>query len=164
MYPAADAGLKKVILADDQQPLNQEIQRGCDLALLPISVHGRDQMLRQIRKNANMSPMPFLVEYYHPKVLEAIEAWPVEILAEYAHLIDLLTEHGPDLRMPHSRAMGDGLFEVRPRGREGIGRALYCFALGRRIVVLHAFIKKTPKSPEKELSLARKRMKEVRNA
>jgi phage-related protein len=66
--------------------------------------------------------------------------------------------------MPHSRAMGDGLFEVRPRGREGIGRALYCFAVGKRIVVLHAFIKKTQQTPEKELRLARKRMKEVRDA
>ena len=108
--------------------------------------------------------MSFLVEYYHPKVLEEIEAWPVEILAEYAHLVDLLMTHGLDLRMPHSRAMGDGLFEVRPRGREGIGRALYCFAVGERIVVLHAFIKKTQQAPEKELRLARKRMKEVRDA
>ena len=106
--------------------------------------------------------MAYEVEYFHPRVLEAIEAWPVDVLADYAHLIELLAEHGPDLRLPHSRAMGDGLFEIRPRGREGIGRALYCFRLGRRIVVLHAFIKKTAQTPERDLKLARKRLKEIR--
>ena len=106
--------------------------------------------------------MAYQVEYFHPRVLEAIEAWPVDVLADYAHLIELLAEHGPDLRLPHSRAMGDGLFEIRPRGREGIGRALYCFRLGRRIVVLHAFIKKTAQTPERDLKLARKRLKEIR--
>ena len=107
--------------------------------------------------------MAYEVEYFHPRVLEAIEAWPVDVLADYAHLIELLAEHGPDLRLPHSRAMGDGLFEIRPRGREGIGRALYCFRLGRRIVVLHAFIKKSAQTPERDLKLARKRLKEIRH-
>jgi hypothetical protein len=86
---------------------------------------------------------------------------PLAPLGENARLAELLMEFGPNLRMPHSRAMGDGLFELRPRGREGIGRALYCFVVGQRIVVLHAFIKKTQDTPEKELRLARKRMKEV---
>jgi len=49
--------------------------------------------------------------------------WPDGILADYARLVELLMESGPNLRMPHSRAMGGGLFELRPRGREGIGRA-----------------------------------------
>jgi phage-related protein len=85
----------------------------------------------------------------------------VDVLADYARLIELLAEHGPSLRMPHSRAFGDGLFEVRPRGRSGIGRAFYCFLLGKRVVVLHAFIKKTQQTPDKELNLARKRLKEL---
>lgn len=83
------------------------------------------------------------------------------VLADYARLIELLIEFGPDVRMPHSRAMGGGLFELRPRGREGIGRVLYCYASGQRVVVLHAFVKKAKSTPERELALARKRMKEV---
>jgi phage-related protein len=71
--------------------------------------------------------MAFVVEYYHPKVLADIEAWPVDVLADYARLVELLMEHGPNLRLPHSRSMGEGLFELRPRGRSGIGRAMYCF-------------------------------------
>ena len=105
--------------------------------------------------------MAFDVSYFHERVLNEFQSWPVDVLADYARLIELLTEHGPSLRMPHSRAFGDGLFEVRPRGRSGIGRAFYCFLLGKRVVVLHAFIKKTQQTPDKELNLARKRLKEL---
>jgi phage-related protein len=69
----------------------------------------------------------------------------------------------PDLRMPHPRALGCGLFKLRPRGREGIGRALYCYLVGERVVVLHAFVKKTQATPKRYLKTARRRMKEVRD-
>jgi phage-related protein len=105
--------------------------------------------------------VPYSVEYFNPRVRDEIEAWPVGVLANYARLIELLVEFGPDVRMPHSRAMGGGLFELRPRGREGIGRVLYCYASGQRVVVLHAFVKKAKSTPERELAMARKRMKEV---
>ncbi|MCA2967613.1 MAG: type II toxin-antitoxin system RelE/ParE family toxin [Burkholderiales bacterium] len=101
------------------------------------------------------------VEYFHPRVLSEIEGWPVDVLADYARLAELLIEYGPSLRLPHSRALGDGLFELRPRGRSGIGRAFYCFVIGRRVVVLHAFVKKTQQTPDRELRLARKRQKEL---
>ena len=107
--------------------------------------------------------MPYRVQYFHPRVRIEIESWPVGILADYARMVELLIEFGPNLRMPHSRAMSGGLFELRPRGREGIGRALYCFATGERVVILHAFVKKTQETPERDLRIARERMKEVRN-
>ncbi len=107
--------------------------------------------------------MAFEITYFHERVLAEVESWPVEVLADYARLLELLMEHGPILRLPHSRAFGDGLFELRPRGREGIGRAFYCFLLGKRVVVLHAFIKKTQQTPDRELKLARKRLKEVQH-
>ena len=105
----------------------------------------------------------YSVEYFNERVLAEIEEWPVDVLADYARLVELLMEFGPDLRMPHSRALGGGLFELRPRGREGIGRALYCYLVDERVVVLHAFVKKTQTTPERELRLARRRMKEVRD-
>lgn len=107
--------------------------------------------------------MAFEIEYFHVRVLAEIESWPVDVVADYARLIELLTEHGPSLRLPHSRAFGEGLFELRPRGRSGIGRAFYCFVIGKRIVVLHAFIKKSQQTPEHELKLARRRLKEIKN-
>ena len=94
-------------------------------------------------------------------MLSEIESWPVDVLADYARLVELLTEHGPSLRLPHSRAFGDGLFELRPRGRSGIGRCVYCFVVGERVFVLHAFIKKTQETPDRELKLARRRLKEL---
>ncbi|MDA8190237.1 MAG: type II toxin-antitoxin system RelE/ParE family toxin [Gammaproteobacteria bacterium] len=105
--------------------------------------------------------MAYSLEYFHAKVLTTIEAWPVEILADYARLVELLMEHGPDLGLPHSRALGGGLFELRPKGRSGIGRALYGFLAGQRVIVLHAFIKKTQQTPDRDLKKARDRMKEV---
>ncbi len=59
--------------------------------------------------------------------------------------------------MPHTRAMGGGLFEVRAKGREGIGRAFFCTVVGQRIVILHVFTKKTDQTPARELDTARKR-------
>jgi phage-related protein len=107
--------------------------------------------------------MNYSISYFHTRVKAEIESWPDSVLADYARTIELLIEFGPHLRMPHSRAMGGGLFELRVRGREGIGRAFYCFVVGQRIVILHGFIKKTQETPEHELKIARKRMKEVQN-
>lgn len=91
-----------------------------------------------------------------------IEAWPVGVLAAYARSVELLMEIGPQIGMPHSRALGGGLFELRPHAREGAGRALHCYLSGRRVVILHAFVKKTPRTPPAELALARRRLREVR--
>ena len=107
--------------------------------------------------------MSYEIEYFHPRILSEIESWAVDVLADYARLVELLAEHGPNLRLPHSRAMGGGLFELRPQGRSGIGRALYCFLTGKRVVVVHAFIKKTPQTPDRDLKLARKRIKELQH-
>ena len=59
--------------------------------------------------------------------------------------------------------MGGGLFELRPRGRSGIGRAFYCFLVGKRVVIVHAFVKKTEQTPDKELKLAHRRVKELQD-
>ena len=107
--------------------------------------------------------MPYTIEYFHSRVREEIEAWPDDILADYARIIELAMEFGPDLHMPHSRPMGKGLFELRPRGGEGIGRAIYCFLFGRRIVILHAFLKKSRQTPKEDLEIAGKRMREVKS-
>lgn len=107
--------------------------------------------------------MTFEIHYFHERVYAEVQSWPVDVLADYARLVELLAEHGPNLRLPHSRAFGDGLFELRPRGRTGIGRAFYCFLLGKKVVVLHAFIKKSQQTPDSELKMARKRLKEVKN-
>jgi len=107
--------------------------------------------------------MAYSVEYFHPKVLEHIESWPVDLLASYMKLVLLLVEHGPALQLPYSRAMGNGLFELRPSGKANIGRSMYCFLKGQRIIIVHAFIKKTAQTPDSDLKLALKRIKELKN-
>ena len=59
--------------------------------------------------------------------------------------------YGPDLGMPHTRAMGQGLFELRLKTAEGIARVFYCTVIDRQIVMLHQFVKKTEKTPAREL-------------
>ena len=59
--------------------------------------------------------------------------------------------------------MGQGLYEIRAKGQEGIGRAFFCMIIGKENIVLHGFIKKTQKTPAKELNIAMKRLKEVRD-
>ena len=108
--------------------------------------------------------MNWSVSYYNERVRREITEWPVGIYADYLRLVMLMEQYGADLRLPHSRAMGDSLFELRCKGPEGIGRAFYCTMVGREIVVLHGFIKKTQETPERELKTARKRLKEVKHA
>ena len=105
--------------------------------------------------------MSWTIDYFSEDVRLEIETLPVGIRASYARLTELLEEFGLDLRMPHSRAMGDGLFELRPRGREGIARVFYCTKVGRKIIILHSFIKKTSETPKRELDIARRRRREV---
>ena len=57
--------------------------------------------------------------------------------------------------------MGQGLFELRCKGKEGAGRAFYCTIIGRQIIILHSFIKKTQQTPDLELKIARRRLKEI---
>ena len=101
------------------------------------------------------------INFYSGKVQREIALWPVGIYADFLRLTGLMHDHGADLRLPHSRAMGKGLFELRCKGAEGIGRAFYCTMVGQEIVILHHYIKKTPQTPDEELRIARKRLKEV---
>jgi hypothetical protein len=59
-----------------------------------------------------MAIINYRIEYFHPRVKAEIENWPDGILADFARVLELLMEFGPNLRMPHSRAMGGGLFEL----------------------------------------------------
>ena len=86
---------------------------------------------------------------------------PVGFRAYYARITERLIRIGPHLGMPFTRAMSDGLFELRIKGKEGISRVFYCTIKGKRIVMLHGFIKKNQKTPLKELKIERQRIKEV---
>ena len=105
-----------------------------------------------VSKIANLTNMNFTIEYFHARVKAEIESWPDDLLADFARMVELLMDFGPNIGMPHSRPLGGGLFELRPRGRGGIGRAFYCFAVGRRILILHAFIEENAGNPGTSLA------------
>lgn len=102
---------------------------------------------------------------FHSAALEnEILRLPAGFVARFLRYAERMEIHGPDLGMPHTRAMGDGLFESRLKASEGIARVFYCTLVGRRIVMLHQFIKKSEKTPRRELDIARRRMKEAKDA
>jgi phage-related protein len=107
--------------------------------------------------------MNFQILFFATSVQALIEKWPVGIYASFVRIAEQMAVSGPNLGMPYTKAMGEGLFEIRARGSEGIGRAFFCCMKGKHIVILHGFVKKTQATPIKELRLAKQRMKEVLN-
>ncbi|HAT1821131.1 TPA: type II toxin-antitoxin system RelE/ParE family toxin [Legionella pneumophila] len=105
--------------------------------------------------------MHWTVDFYNESVEEAILAMPPKIQARMIKLLELIETHGANLGPPHTEAMGNGLFEVRAKAQEGIGRSLYCYMKGKHIMVLHAFVKKSTKTSKQELNLALQRKREV---
>ncbi|NOQ94413.1 MAG: type II toxin-antitoxin system RelE/ParE family toxin [Methylophaga sp.] len=105
--------------------------------------------------------MEWSIEYYSPEIEANILGLPEGILSRYFRLTDLIIEFGANLGMPHTKPIGDGLFELRVKSKEGVARVFFCTKVGKRIIMLHVFIKKTQKIPKKELIIAKKRMLEV---
>ena len=105
----------------------------------------------------------YVIRYYSADVLEGILALPDTLAARYVVLTRRMVAVGANLGEPHTKAMGQGLFELRLKGAEGIARVFYCTQVGRRIVVLHSFVKKSQRTPLRELDVAMARMKEVKH-
>jgi len=103
------------------------------------------------------------VTFYSDSVENEILVLPAGFLARFIRYAEKMEIYGPDLGMPHTRSMGDGLFELRLKSAEGIARVFYCTLVGKGIVMVHHFIKKTDKTPARELRIARTRKKEIEN-
>lgn len=108
--------------------------------------------------------MNWRVIFYSAGLEKEILELPAGFVARFLRYAERMEIYGPDLGMPHTRAMGDGLFELRLKAAEGIARVFYCTVVARRIVMLHQFVKKSEKTPKKELEIAQRRMKEMKDA
>jgi len=102
------------------------------------------------------------ISFYNENVEADTLSFPEGILANFLHIAEMIEEFSPALGLPYTQPLGDGLFEIRAKGKEGIGRSLFCMVKGKEVIILHSFIKKTQKTPRKEINLARKRLKEVK--
>ena len=104
----------------------------------------------------------FEVITLNEKVDKQIEDLPTTIRVKMLQNMELLSEFGNELREPFSKGFGDGLFELRTKGKEGIARAFYTFRQDKIIVIFSVFIKKSQKTPKGEIDKARKILKSIK--
>ncbi|MEA3545893.1 MAG: type II toxin-antitoxin system RelE/ParE family toxin [Thermodesulfobacteriota bacterium] len=107
--------------------------------------------------------MEWIISFYSPKVESETLLFPAGILANFLHIAEMIEEFGPALGSPYTKALSDGLFEIRSKGKEGIGRSFFCMVKGQEVIILHSYIKKSQKIPKKQMTLARKRLAEVKS-
>ena len=106
--------------------------------------------------------MAWTIEILNATVERELDALPDDMKARFRRIVELIQEFGIErVGMPHIRHLQGKLWEMRMKGRDGISRALYVTASGRRVVVVRAFVKKTQKTPSAEIALALKRATEI---
>ncbi len=102
------------------------------------------------------------VETLNHVVDEELSALPLDMRGRFVRVSQLIEEFGPfKVGMPHIKSLNHKLWEIRVSGRDGIARGIYVVAMGKRVVVVHVFIKKTQQTPAKALGTAMKRAKEA---
>lgn len=102
------------------------------------------------------------IAFLNQTVAKEYSALPRDMQARFTRITRLINKFGLDeVGMPYVRPLQRPLWEMRMKGKDGIARAIYVTAKGKRIVVVRIFTKKTQKTPQRELDLALKRAKEV---
>ncbi|MCK6450223.1 MAG: type II toxin-antitoxin system RelE/ParE family toxin [Alphaproteobacteria bacterium] len=106
--------------------------------------------------------MNWRVEILNETVAAEVAALPADMQARFIRLAERIAQVGLEsLGEPHVKHLEGKLWELRLSGRDGIARALYVTAIGRRVIVVRAFVKKTQKTPRAEIELALRRAKEI---
>ena len=118
--------------------------------------------LSSISKLRYKETVSWRVEILSETVAAEIAALPADMQARFLRLAERITSTGLEsLGEPHVKHLEGKLWELRLTGRDGIARALYVTAIGRRVIVVRAFVKKTQKTPRAEIELALRRAKEI---
>ena len=109
-----------------------------------------------------MARMKWLVETLNSVVDAELNDLPADMLARFHSVAGLIEEFGLErVREPHVKHVRGPLWEMRLKGKDGISRALYVTAHGRRVVVVRVFVKKSEKTPAREIELALRRVREI---
>jgi len=119
--------------------------------------------LKQVIKYDNFHLAAWTITFYNEKVEAETLALSPGILAHFLRVTELIEEFGPNLGRPHTAPLGHGLFEIRAKGREGVGRSVFCTVNGEAVVILATVVKKGNKIPKRHMETALKRMKEVQD-
>jgi phage-related protein len=102
------------------------------------------------------------VEILNDTVAAEIAALPADMQARFLRLSERIGQAGLEsVGAPHVKHLEGKLWELRLTGRDGIARALYVTAIGRRVIVVRAFVKKTQRTPPAEIELALRRAKDI---
>jgi phage-related protein len=102
------------------------------------------------------------VQFLDEDAQAALSALPADMRASFARIVELIQAHGLErIREPYVKHLEGKLWKMRMKGRDGIARAAYVTAVGRRVVVVHVFTKKTRKTPRREIEIALAKAKEV---
>jgi phage-related protein len=96
--------------------------------------------------------------YHREPAAEFLDSLPVVTRAKVVRLLNLLAEYGVLLKEPYTKQVRGKLRELRITDQMGAIRVLYFGFTGRRLILLHGFIKKTDKIPRREIEVAEKRM------
>jgi phage-related protein len=103
------------------------------------------------------------VEFASAIALAEVEALPSELRARFLRISDMIESYGLEkMREPYVKHLEGKLWEIRLKGKMGIARSLYVTAIGRRVVIVRTFVKKTQETPRREMEIAFARAKEVR--
>ncbi len=95
----------------------------------------------------------------HPLAEPELLALPADMRARFLRIAEMLESFGPQqVGMPHVRPLEGKLWEMRMQGRDGISRAVYAALRGRRLLVLHVFVKKTQATPRRAIETAMNRL------
>lgn len=106
--------------------------------------------------------MPWKVEILDRRVVKELKSLSADVRQRFLRIAELIEKHGRSaMHEPHIKHLEGKLWEMRMTGRDGIARAVFVTAVGERVVVVHAFEKKTQKTPARALEVARLRAKEV---
>ncbi|MGV8937219.1 MAG: type II toxin-antitoxin system RelE/ParE family toxin [Allorhizobium sp.] len=93
-----------------------------------------------------------------------IRALPPGLQARLIRLLEAVETIGLEqLREPHVKHLEEKLWEFRAKAAEGIARGIYVTVTGRKVVVLHVFIKKSQKTPRTALEIARERLRQMKS-
>lgn len=104
----------------------------------------------------------WIVEFLDEDVEALFDALHIDLQARFLRIINLIESQGLEkVHEPYVKHLEGSLWEMRMQGRSGIARAVYVTTIGRRVVVVHIFEKKTQKTPRHEIETALKRAKEV---
>ena len=106
--------------------------------------------------------MRWTVGFLDVETKEALDSLPLDIRASFQRIVELIQAHGLErVREPYLKHLEGPLWEMRLKGKSGIARAIYVTATGMRIVVVHVVIKKTQKTPGREIKQALRKAKEA---